>query len=259
MTGAGVGFDHQFNRFGMGLTYDYADLDFDNNIGLDGEIVDNQDRDRNNQILGMRLGYQFKSDMQAFFGASWRKVDYDQEFDSNGLNRSSDGYSLNAGVRTSITGVLSGDFSINYHDMSYDDPSLLNVNGWAFGAGLTWYPTLLTTVRASISSNVHQTTSQYASGFFGTLYTLRVDHELTRDVQINGMVSYRDNDYQLIANAPEDARDYDRVWRVGVGVNYFINRSVYLSASYDHTKLNSNLERDGFTVNRVWLVLGLEK
>jgi len=78
-------------------------------------------------------------------------------------------------------------------------------------------------------------------------------------VQINGQVSYRDNDYQLIAGAPENAREYDRVWRVGVGATYFINRSVYLSASYDYSKLKSNLPSDGFTVNRVWLVLGLEK
>jgi hypothetical protein len=207
----------------------------------------------------MRLGYQFKSDMQAFFGASWRKVDYDQEFDRSGFDRSSDGYSLGAGIRTSITGVLSGDFSIDYHDMSYDDPRLRNVSGWAFGAGLSWYPTLLTTVRASIDSGVHQTTNEYASGYFGTLYSLRVDHELLRDLQINALVSYRDNDYENIATAPENAREYDRVWTASVGATYFFNRSVYLSASYDYTKLSSNLERDGFKVNRVWLVLGLEK
>jgi len=158
-----------------------------------------------------------------------------------------------------VTNLLDGDVFVGYHDMSYDDPTLPNVNGWALGMGLSWYPTLLTTVRASITSSVQQTTNQYASGFLGTLYSVRVDHELLRDLQLNGQVSYRDNDYQLIAGAPENARAYDRVWTAGVGATYFFNRSVYLSASYDYSKLSTNVPHDGFKVNRVWLVLGLEK
>jgi len=259
MYDAGLGYEHQFNRLSVTARYAYVNLDFDNNIGFDGEIIDNQDRNRHDNIFDVQLGYQLKTEMQVFIGGNWRQVTYEEKFDRNGLDRSSDGYSLRGGVRMGITEVLNGDFFVTYHDMSYDDPTLPNVSGWALGAALTWMPTLLTTVRGSITSDVQQTTNQYASGYLGTLYALRVDHELLRDLQLSARVSYRNNDYTLVADAPENVRQYDHAWSAGVGANYFINRSMYLSLSYDYSKVSSNLPIDDYTVNTVWLVLGLEK
>lgn len=259
MFDAGLGFDHQFNRLGLELRYAYVNLDFDNSIDSNGDIIDNQERNRHDNIFDVRLGYQFKTEMQVFIGGNWRQVKYQEKFDSNGLQRSSDGYSLRGGVRMGITELLSGDIYVTYHDMGYDDPVLPNVNGWALGAGLTWLPTQLTTVRGSIKSDVQQTTNEYASGYLGTLYALRVDHELLRDLQLSAKLSYRNGDYTLVADAPGDAREYDHVWAAGIGANYFINRSLYLSLSYDYSKLTSNLPTDDFKVNTVWLVLGLEK
>jgi hypothetical protein len=158
-----------------------------------------------------------------------------------------------------ITEVLNGDFYVTYHDMSYDDPTLPTVSGWALGASMTWLPTQLTTVRASITSAVQQTTNEYASGYLGPLYAFRVDHELLRDLQLSARVSYRNNNYTMVADAPADARRYDHVWYAGLGVNYFINRSMYLNLSYNYNTLKSNLPTDDYTANSVWLVLGLEK
>jgi len=259
MYDAGLGFNHQFNRLSFAVRYAYINLDFDNNIGFDGDIIDNQDRNRHDNIFDVRLGYQLKTEMQVFIGGNWRQVSYQEEFDSNGLARSSEGYNLRGGVSMGITEVLNGDFYVTYHDMSYDDPTLPDVSGWALGAGLTWLPTRLTTVRGSITSNVQQTTNEYASGYLGTLYAFRVDHELLRDLQLSAKVSYRNSDYTLVANAPSGARQYDHVWSAGIGANYFINRSMYLNLSYDYSKLTSNLPTDDYTVNTVWLVFGLEK
>lgn len=256
---AGLGFDHQFNRLSLETYYAYVNLDFDNSIDFNGDTIDNQDRNRHDNSLDVRLSYQLKTEMQVFIGGNWRQVKYQEKFDSNGLERSSDGYSLRGGVQMGITEVLDGDIYVTYHDMSYDDPSLPNVNGWALGAGLTWLPTRLTTVRGRITSDVQQTTNEFASGYLGTLYALRVDHELLRDLQLSAKVSYRNGDYTLVDNAPSGARQYDHVWSAGIGANYFINRSLYLSLSYDYSKLTSNLPADGFAVNTVWLVLGLEK
>ena len=259
MAGGNLGYDHTFNRMSLGVRYTHNRLDYDNTFSQTGEVIDNQDRDRKLDSLFARLGYQFQTDMQAFVSASYNKVDFDQEFDRNGLARSNEGYTFNAGVQFGITGVLSGDVYATYNLADYDDPTLPDVDGWAGGMGLTWVPTRLTTVRASISSNIQETTLQYASGYLGTLYLLRVDHSLLRDLQVSAKISYRDNDYQLLADAPENARSYDHVWTADVGATYFFNRSVWLSASYDYNKLSSNVPEDGFKVNRVWLVLGLER
>jgi len=259
MMGGNIGYDHTFNRLSAGIRYDHNRLDFDNTYSLEGDVIDNQDRDRDTDSLFARLGYQFHTDIQAFVSGSLNKIDYKQEFDRNGKARSSEGYTFNAGIQFGLTGKLSGDVFATYHFAEYDDPTLPDIDGWAGGLGLTWLATRLTTVRASVSSTIQQTTREFSSGYFGTLYLLRVDHELLRDLQINGKVSYRDNDYELTADAPEDARDYDEVWAAGIGATYFFNRSVWLSASYDYTKLSTNVPEDGFKVNRVWLVLGFEK
>ena len=149
--------------------------------------------------------------------------------------------------------------SVNYVSRSYDDPLLPDTSGWGLGAGLSWTPTYLTTVYVRADTSVQETTSEYASGYLRTLYSLRVDHELTRFLQINGFASYSDNDYQLIDGAPPDARSWDKIYRYGVGLSWFINRHLFLNASYDYQKLKTNVPEDGYNVNTVWLSLGIER
>ncbi|NNK31735.1 MAG: outer membrane beta-barrel protein, partial [Xanthomonadales bacterium] len=226
---------------------------------LEDGIIDNQDRDREESAASLRLGYQFQTDKQAFVRVFAHQVEYDQFLDRNGFNRDSDGWQADAGLNFTITGKLQGDIFASYHDRSYDDPRLNDISGWAGGAGLRWQPTQLTSVGARISSNIQETTYQYASGYLQTLYSLRVDHELMRNLQLSGQISYRDNDYQLTNDAPVDARSNDEIWTGGLGLTYFVNRYVFLSASYTHDRLRSNVPGDGYDVNRIWLTLSLER
>ncbi len=259
MTGGNLGYDHTFNRFSVGANYRLIRLDFDNAYGLDGEVIDNQDRDRDQNSLMLRAGYQFKTNMQAYVSYTGNKVEYDEQYDRNGFDRSGDGYTVNTGVSFTMTGKLNGNLFVSYLDRQYDDPTLPDTSGWTGGAGLVWTPTYLTKVAGSITGSIEETTNQYSSGFLRTLYTVRVDHELLRYLQLSGFVAYSDNDYQLIEGAPPDARSKDEVFRAGIGVNWFINRWMFLSASYDYEKLTTNVSGDGYDVNRLWLTLGFER
>jgi hypothetical protein len=257
--GAGVGYDHAFNRLHIGLNYSWRHTDYDDAVAADGSTIDNQDRDRDTTSFSLRAGYQFQTDKQVFVSVAGNEVKYDQFLDRNGYNRNSSGYTANAGLNFLVTGLISGDVFVSYHEQDYDDPALLPVSGWAGGMGLSWRPTQLTSVGARISSSIEETTSADASGYFSTLYALRVDHELRRDLQISGQISFRDSDYQLTADAPAGARNKDKTWRAGIGATYFFNRHVFLSASYDYSKLTSNIPRDGYEANRVWVVLSVER
>ena len=259
LAGGSLGYDHTFNRLSLGILASLRSLDYDDNIRLNGDIIDNQDRDRDDTALEFRAGYQFQSDKQAYVSLILRDVDYDQEFDRSGLDRDNDGYTVNGGIDFSISGVLSGDVFVSYHDQNYDDPELNDISGWAGGMGLIWLPTTLTTVNARINSGIEQTTLRDSSGYLRTLYSLRVDHELLRNLQLMGMVSYTNLDYQLTDNASEFAREDDKYWSAAIGATYFFNRSVYLSVSYDYNKYSTNVPFDGFTANRFWVVLGLER
>lgn len=258
MFGGALGYDHVFNRLAVGVKYELRSLDFDDAVGLDG-VIENQDRDRDESSWSVRMGYQFRTDMQAFVRAASFKVDYDQPLDRNGLHRDSDGWNAAAGIGFTMTGKLTGDLYVSYHDQGYDDPRLEDISGWAGGAGLQWTPTRMTTVGARIDSSIQQTTYAYSSGYLQTLYGIRVDHELLRDLQLSAGLSYRHMDYQLSDDAPLDARDVDKLWRADIGATYFFNRHVFLSASYSWEKLKSNVEFDEIQANKFWLVLSLER
>ena len=259
LLGGSLGYDHVFNRMSVGLGYDIQQLDYDDNIDEEGEIIENSDRDRTQQNVGLRLGYQFKADKQAFFTLGYSDSSYDQEFDRNDYNRDSSGYNMGAGISFNITGVLNGDVSVNYRERSYDDEQLEDIDGWGFGAGLTWMPTMLTTVRGTISTSIEDTTQATSSGYFRTLYSLRADHELLRNLQIHGQLSYTINDSQTLPDAPEDARSEDTYFTADVGATYFINRSVWLSASYKYGTFETDAPNDDFKANTAWLVLGFER
>jgi hypothetical protein len=256
--GGSLGYDHMFNRLAVGVLFGMRTLDYDNAVAADGTVIDNQDRNRDERDARLRLGYQFKTDMQAFMAFNWYEVEYEQRLDRNDLARDSDGWSVDAGLDFSVTGVLVGDVFASYHERSYDDPSLPDVDGWALGAGLQWRPTMLTSVGARIVSDVQPTTYEYSSGYLRTLYSVRVDHELLRGLQISGQVSYSDSDYTLTADAPADARSQDDLWQAGLGLVWYINRNTFLSASYTYDHLTSNVSEDEYDVNRIWVTLSLE-
>ena len=257
--GANLGYDHTFNRLSLGAALTFNLLDFDNAYSLVDGVIDNQDRDRDVYDWSARVGYQFRAGMQAYAAYSSGTVDYKDQTDRNSYDRSGDGFTISSGLAMTLTGKLDGDVHARYVSRSYDDPALPDTNGWGLGAGLSWTPTSLTSVSAMADTSVQETTSQYSSGYLRTLYSLRVDHELTRFIQINGFVSYSNNDYQKIAGAPADARSWDHVFRYGIGLNWFINRYLFLNASYNYSKLDTNAPDNGYTVNSVWLTLGIER
>jgi hypothetical protein len=106
---------------------------------------------------------------------------------------------------------------------------------------------------------VEDTTQATSSGFQRTLYSVRVDHELLRNLQLMGQLSYYHNDYQLLPDAPENSRKSDKYFVAGIGATYFFNRWSWLSLSYNYGKFTTNVPLDDFKVNDVWLVVGFEK
>jgi hypothetical protein len=258
-TGGYLGYDHTFNRLSVGLLYDLRSLDYDDSRRADGTVIDNSDRDRDEQDLSLRIGYWLSPDTQLFTTAGWTDTEFDQKYDRNGFDRSGDGWYVGAGVDWLISGVLTGDLYATYRSRSYADPRLPDTDGWGLGGGLTWMPTTLTTVRGSITTDIQDTTQSTASGYLRTLYSVRVDHELLRNLQLNGQVSYSKNDYQLLPDAPPGARAEDTMWLYNVGATYFVNRWMWISASYDYSDFSSNVDFDDFESNIAWLVLGFER
>lgn len=258
--GGRLGYDHTFNRVSVGAFYARGRYDYDDVLGTDGEIIDNQDRDRDTDSFGVRLGYQFVVDKQLFLSYTGYSSSYDQRFDRNGYDRSGSGYTVNAGINFSMSGRLNGDVYASYYNRDFDDPALPGTSGWLLGGGasLQWNVTELTTLFGSISSGVEDTTDANSTSYVYQSYALRLDHELTRSVQLNAFVAYSVSDYQAIDETAENPRSEDDTLRAGAGLNWFINRHMYLNASYSWEELDSSVTNDDYSVNTYWLTLGLE-
>jgi hypothetical protein len=215
-------------------------LDYDNVRREDGAIINNDDRDRTLVAGGSKLGYEFLPGYTAFLRGAVDPREYDNLCcGSNLLDRDSDGYLVEVGTDLDFTGVLFGEVAIGYRSQDYDDPRLVTVNGIAGDASLTWTPTGLTTVTASITREITETTVGTAAAIFETAGRLVLDHELLRNLLLQARVSVIEDDFQGIDRS-------DTYIRVGFGANYLMNRYIYLDINYDYLNRDSDTPGQDF-------------
>jgi len=259
-----LGYSHNFNRMTAALIYLRSDMDYDDNLNGDGEILNNQDRDRSRGEYALRLDYELSGPRGVFFRAAGNSVDYDQKIDDQGFARSSDGYSFQGGMSWDKTGLLVGDVYVEYIKQEFDDPILKNIDGWGLGASLDWTPTELTNVNFLVRNGPQETTQGSTSGYFSTQYAVRLQHELRRNWLLNARVSYTDNDYEVSDLAPvpyeDDAGPLEetQVTRAGIGLSYLFNRNLYLSGGYVYENQDANESRFEYGTNRWFLTFGGE-
>ena len=252
-----AGYSHTFNRLTPELRYRYQDNSFDNNENLIGEVIDNKDRDRSRQSLALQLDYAYSDLSSIFLSYETNKVDYDLKFDSDGFQRSSDGYNLRSGLSWRTTGLLNGRLYAQYLSQDYDDPRFNNVDGFGIGAALSWTPTELTDVRFRFENTPRETRQTGSSGSFSQLYEVRVQHELRRNILLNGRYSYTDDNYETNKDAGSSLQD-SRTTEAGFSVNYLFNRYFYISGGYIYEKQNANESFYDYATNRWFFALGME-
>lgn len=242
---------NRWNRVSVTLGGNSQIIDFDDSVSATGAVLDNDDRDRTTYAGDIRIGYEIVPEYEAFIKSSYNKISYDDAVDSSGFNRDSDGYEIVGGVRIDLGGALSGDVFGGYRRQDYDDPTLVEIDGATWGGALTWNASGLTTVKASVTRDVVETTQVGASGYFSTEYKASVDHELLRNLILGGYGAFTINDYK------GNGRDDDDI-NAGVYARYLMHRNLYLSASYNFEKRESDLVGADFEKNVFMLRLSTQ-
>jgi hypothetical protein len=246
---ANAALNHRFNRVTSRLGATYADYDYDDTPAVGGGPALDQDfRDREQFTQFLRLGYDVSPDTNVYIEGTLNQRKYDQQPPAVALNRDSDGYAVVVGSEFRLTNLAQGGVFVGYQKQEYDDPTLSDIDGIAFGANVDWFVTPLTTVRFEAASTIEETISAGASGFTDNSVGLRVDHELMRNVILGGHASYANQDYEGIS------RD-DDVIRAGLGVDYLLNRNFSLRLGYDYTDRDSSVNNFDYTRNEVGLTL----
>lgn len=211
---------------------DMARLDFDDVMGLDGPIS-NDDRDRDTASARLRVGYEVFNGYALFVEGRSNTVEYDSRFDRNGFERSAEGDEFVFGAAMNVTEILFGNVFYGRKSQTYDDERFAKIRGPAFGVDVGWNITQLTTLTFSGRRQVSPTTIIGASGVDETRYGLRADHELLRNLILTVDWGDRTDDFKGI-----ERRDQNRTSTFAA--RYLMHRKLELEFQYTSRDRDSN-------------------
>lgn len=248
IAGAALTFNHAFNRLTVsaGTRFDiwtYEDVPI-----VGGGTFNNDDRDRDVWGFFAKAAFEFSPGYNMFVRSIWNQRDYDTAVDDFGFNRDSDGYQAVGGIEFELTRLLVGEIYAGYSSQDYDDPALLDADGFSFGAGLEWYPSMLTTVHLDASTTVEETTIIGASGYLSRRASFGIDHELFRNVILSSRISYTNNDYEGVARE-------DKIWATRAGLRYLLNRHFEVDFAYHYSDRDTNAAGQDYTTHVLELQL----
>ena len=127
-----------------------------------------------------------------------------------------------------------GQFSIGYRTQEYHDP-LPDINTPVLLASLLWNITDLTTTSINIDRSIQETIDPVFSGYISTTSSLKLDHELRRNLLLNLSLMYGPQDYKGIPPAERTDTTYD----VSAGSTYKMNRNFYFTIQYHYLQRES--------------------
>lgn len=249
---AGGGFAREVGRLELRTIVDYEKLDFKDGRQGNGAVINNDDRDRQAVEAGGEVSYEFSPGYRMFGRAVYERVAYRIARDDAGFNRDNKGYRLTGGMKFELTNVVDGNIFVGYMHRNYKDPRFRDYSGAAYGASIRWSPTRLTTISVNANRSVQETTQLGFRGYVSSNFGVRVEHNLTRFVRLDGGIRYDKNNYLVIRGfvpAPVD-RD-DDLFTANVGLNYTLNRQVAFGVAWDYTKRSSNMIASDYTRNKI--------
>lgn len=236
-------FTQRFNRVAVQIGTEVSQFDYDDVRTSGGTPVNNDDRDRDEKLGFIRLGYEITPSYEAFIKASVNDRSYDSATDDNGYRRDSDGYEVNGGVRLDLGGVTFGDIFAGYRAQEYEDSRFSKISGMSYGASLTWNATQLTTAKLTIARSIGETTQSGVSGTWDTSYTVSVDHELLRNMLVGAKAGFSNSEFR-------GATREDDTTSAQIYAKYLLSRYVYLRASYDYISRDSSTANSDYDDNR---------
>jgi hypothetical protein len=235
-------YGHQFTRFAVRVDARLQRLDYV--YGFD------DDRDRNDFRIGPRFSYAISPSLSAFIEGSYLDRRYDSAVDVNGIDRNSQTYEALAGFAFDLGPVMTGEIAAGAFHTEFDDPNFDAITEPAIEGSLQWNVTELTTVRGRVAREASVTTQPGTSEKVVSHASLRVDHEVLRNVVLGAQIDFRNEDFQ------GDDRVDNRL-DVQVGASYLVNRNASVSLGYQHRNRMSNEETEDFSENIIRLGVDL--
>ena len=238
-----VSYDTTFGRFTITPNVDYQlfrfasgdFLTFNNGVitnNLSGGGLDQRLRDRNVLQGGFIGRYEFAPgrDVVVVVNGNYDHYSNNPPPDIGAVDNT--GATALGGIDYQVSGLITVRALVGYQERFFNGNKYGNQGAPIGEADITWNPTGLTTLRLAYSRTIEDATTDSVTGYTYDRFSGIVDHELYRNILLQGNVHVEKAEYQ---GANYTQTNYGG----GGGVTYLMNRNVQLSLSYDFTEQDS--------------------
>jgi len=159
-----------------------------------------------------------------------------------------------AGATFDVTALMRGEIGVGYLRRSYSNAAYQAISGLAVNGTLEYFPTELTTVTLRVRREVEDSILNGVGGYTATGGSIRVDHELLRNLLLKGSVEYTKYGYQNFDRT-------DNIWGISGGGTYFVNHLIGLSATATWLRRDSSgtAGRNNFNDGRLMFAIVVQR
>ncbi len=235
--GQTLGFTQQFNRLSVSINSAFARYFFGNATQSNGTIFQLALNDYNAYSLAGRVAYELTPALIPYVQVTGTRNQYDSSMDVGGFDRSSNGALAQVGTTYEVTRLLTGEISVGYDQRFYADPRLPAARVPTVNASLIYDATPLTTLTFTAATDVGETTLADSSAVIAHTLTLKISHDLLRNLTLAATGTYQINNY---VGQPEIDHFYSGLFEA----DYHMTRSIVITGSYKYQRYTSTA---GFT------------
>lgn len=204
----------------------------------DTTVIDNTEFARTGWGAEARVGLEVTPALGVFVAGTWQREVYDAASSDLGVLLDNTTLEARAGVSFEPDPTLEGEVSLGALRRGFDAGSLSPVTSYVADADVQWSPNATATLTARVTSDLKPTTEPGASTEISHVASLEAAYTATDAVRLRGSVSAALDQYAGVA-------EQTNTTRVGVGVDYLVNRFTTLFADLTGTAVEDTT--DGFS------------
>lgn len=233
--GLSLGANYESNRVRLSVEGSIDEFDYNDAELSDGEVFEQDFRDREDARLRARLSIAASRDAALFIEAEQIQRDFDSPADPALFNRDSEGTIVRVGANFELPVLLRGDVAIGHQSYEFDDERVTDFDGLSINANLQWFVTQLVTISGGASRSVEDPGLLNSAGVEVTSWGVKADYEARRNLLLFASANFGNFDFGNID------REDDR-WTGSIGATYKLNNNVWVETSLSHTDQDSNIQ-----------------
>lgn len=215
--------------------FDYNDV-----MGFDGNVIDQDYRDRTTYSANLKLTYRFSPGYK--LNTQFRVQRVENEGNA-AFDRDSFGYDILTGVDFEFSPLWKFYLAAGFQHQGFEQANLKDLNAFVYLAQLQWLATEQMTIYLGAERQSSVTGFGDSSVRLDRIFDGKVEYEIWRNLILTATGKYTQSDF--IGSGREDES-----LLAGVGFEYLANRNLKLSLRYDYSERVSTVDAFNYQGNK---------